>query len=142
VPVGTIYRYFPTKGALIDAAAWIPSEHARSTRPAMLSSDDFPEYLSTLWRGFAANLPLLRRQAASAVGREMRKARLAPGRQELAVELERRGIPASSPEAERLIALCLLLAGSLAFLELHDRQGLTVEESVDVVWWAVQMLFD
>jgi AcrR family transcriptional regulator len=140
VSVATIYRYFPTKAALLDAAAWVPAEHAATVRPERFSSDAFPHYLATLWKGFAANLPLVRRQAASPVGRELRRARLAAGREQLAAELEELGVPAGSPQGRRLVSLYLLLGSSLALLELHDRQGLSVPKAVDEVAWAARVL--
>jgi AcrR family transcriptional regulator len=142
VSVATIYRHFPTKAALIDAAAWLPAEHARALRPPRLTSDAFPDYLKGLWKGFADNINLVRRQVASPVGREMRHTRLVAGRAALEEELEGLGIRARSSEGERLVSLYLLLGGSLALLELHDRQGLTVEQAADEVWWAARVLLD
>jgi AcrR family transcriptional regulator len=142
VSVATIYRYFPTKAALVDAAAWLPAEPAQDVRPARLTLDAFPAYLAALWRGFADNVALVRRQVASPAGREMRQARLAAGRAELARALDDEGIAADTPEGARLVSLCLLLGGSVAFLELHDRQGLGIDAAVDEACWAARVLAD
>jgi AcrR family transcriptional regulator len=140
VSVATIYRYFPTKATLLDAAAWVPSSRAAVLRPERLIGDGFREYLVALWTGFAENLPLLRHQATSAAGREMRALRLDAGRRELAAELRDLGLDPESAPAQRLTSLYLLLGGSLALLELHDRQGLSVDDAADEVVWAAQVL--
>lgn len=140
VSVPTIYRYFPTKDHLLDAAAWVPSAPAAALRPDRLLGDGFREYLAALWKGFSDNLALVRRQALSPAGRAMRAVRLDAGRRQLDAEQAELGIDPSSEAGRRLTSLCLLLGGSLAFLELLDRQGLSVEEAVDEVAWAGQVL--
>jgi hypothetical protein len=95
-----------------------------------------------MWHGFAKNLPLLRHQMASAAGREMRAARLESSRRALATYLESQGVDPTTPAGERLISLLLLLNGSLALIELHDRQGLDVDESIDRSLWATRVLVD
>lgn len=142
VSVPTIYRYFPTKDALLDAASWVPSAPAAALRPERLHGDGFGDYLAALWKGFADNLPLVRRQVASPAGRAMRHARLEAGRRQLDAEHEAAGIDPSSVPGRRLTSLSLLLGGSLALLELHDRQGLPVDEAVDEVVWACGVLLD
>ena len=44
------------------------------------------------------------------------------------------------PRAQRLVRLALLLTSSLAFLDLHDRQGLEPDAAADDVEWAVAAL--
>jgi hypothetical protein len=36
----------------------------------------------------------------------------------------------------------LLVGGSLGLLEIHDRQGLAVDDAVDVAMWAVHALIE
>jgi hypothetical protein len=93
-----------------------------------------------MWTGFAANLPLLRHQITSQAGRDMRQARLSRSREQLAAYVASRGVDAESAEGERLIALLLLVSGSLALVELHDRQGLGVDQALDASLWAVDVL--
>ena len=95
-----------------------------------------------MWHDFADNLPLLRHQIASVAGREMRTARLDSSRRSLADYIERQGVDPTSPAGERLISLLLLLNGSLALIELHDRQGFGVDEAIDRSRWATQALID
>ena len=77
--VATIYRYFPTKDALFEAAA---AEPARA-RPAAAGRRDRARRCvpAQLWSAFAENMALLRHQLASDAGREMRAARYESSRQ-------------------------------------------------------------
>src|ERR1700741_3391214 len=62
VSLATIYRYFPTKDALLDAAAEEPSRQAAGI-PVGEEIGDGVDFLRTMWRWFVDNLPLVRRQA-------------------------------------------------------------------------------
>jgi AcrR family transcriptional regulator len=141
VSLATIYRYFPTKDQLLAAAAEEPSRRALMTdhhrRPG---DDDLAAFQRAMWTSFASNMALLRHQITSETGREMRHARLARSRAQLAAYIEGRGIDAESAEGERLIALLLLLSGSLALVELHDRQGMDVDDSLAASLWAAEAL--
>jgi hypothetical protein len=95
-----------------------------------------------MWHDFAHNLPLLRHQVASAAGREMRTARLDSSRRSLAEHVARQGVDPTTPAGERLISLLLLINGSLALIELHDRQGLAIDEAIDRSLWAAGALID
>lgn len=143
VSVATIYRYFPTRDDLLTAAASEPSRQALTRRPkARPGDDELAAYQRALWHDFADNLPLLRHQVASAAGREMRAARLESSRRSLADYVERHGVDPDTPEGERLISLLLLIDGSLAVIELHDRQGLDIDEALDRSLWATRALID
>ncbi len=95
-----------------------------------------------MWHDFSKNMALLRHQITSAAGREMREARLARSRALLATHIEQFGITPSSPDGERLISMLLLVSGSLALVELHDRQGLDVDDALDASLWAAQTLIE
>jgi AcrR family transcriptional regulator len=143
VSVATIYRYFPTRDELLVAAAAEPSRQALAQPPApRLDDDDLATFQRAMWHDFASNLPLLRHQIASTAGREMRTARLDRSRSALAGYIERQGIDPQSDAGQRLISLLLLINGSLALIELHDRQGLDVDEALDRSLWALRALID
>src|SRR5258706_11194929 len=141
VSLATIYRYFPTKDHLLAAAADEPSRQALAVesdrRPG---DDDFATFQRAMWTSFATNLPLLRHQVTSEAGRDMRQARLARSSAQLAAYVARRGVDPESAEGERLIALLLLVSGSLALVELHDRQGLDVDDALSASVWAADVL--
>ncbi len=143
VSVATIYRHFPTRDDLLTAAAAEPSRRAWTRRPtARPDDDDLTAFQRAMWHDFAHNLPLLRHQVASAAGREMRTSRLDSSRRSLADYIERQGVDPTTTAGERLISLLLLINGSLALIELHDRQGLGVDEAIDRSRWATQALID
>jgi len=141
VSVATIYRYFPTRDELLVAAAAEPSRQALTRAPAPRpDDDDLAAFQRAMWHDFASNLPLLRHQIASTAGRQMRTARLDQSRSLLAGYIERHGIDPESDGGQRLIALLLLINGSLALIELHDRQALDVDTALDHSLWAVRAL--
>jgi AcrR family transcriptional regulator len=141
VSLATIYRYFPTKDQLLAAAAEEPSRQALAAEPDRHpGDDDFAAFQRAMWTSFASNLPLLRHQITSEAGRDMRQARLARSRAQLAVYIKGRSVDPESAEGQRVIAMLLLVCGSLALVELHDRQGLDVDDALSTSLWAADVL--
>jgi AcrR family transcriptional regulator len=138
VSVATIYRYFPNRDALLNAAA---EEPARRAGGALIADgDDGPAYLRKMWEDFAGHLDLVRHQVASDTGREMRNRRYDGQKAWIAAAVARQGVDPKSANGRRLVRMCLLLTSSLAFLDLHDRQGQSPSDAVDDVTWAVAAL--
>ncbi len=148
VSLATIYRYFPTKDDLIAAAAEQPARAAYAVGDTATVSDDHPDddvfarFQRALWHDFSHNVELLRHQISSTAGREMRRARLERGRRQLAAYVTDQGVDPASPSGERLISMLLLVSGSLALVELHDRQEHSVDDALDISVWAVHTLID
>src|SRR3954470_5489418 len=71
--VATIYRHFPTKDALLNAAAEEPARRAGES--AITEDHNGPDYLRRMWEDFAGHLDLVRHQVASDTGRDMRNRR-------------------------------------------------------------------
>jgi AcrR family transcriptional regulator len=143
VSLATIYRYFPTKDALIAAAAREPARVAFADGFATREGEDvLAAFLRGLWPDLAGNLPLLRHQLSSAAGREMRQSRLEQSRRRYADFLPQFGIDPASPEGERLVAALVLVTGSLALVELHDRQGQSVGDAIETAHWAAMALIE
>jgi AcrR family transcriptional regulator len=143
VSLATIYRYFPTRDELLTAAAAEPSRQALAHHPErQQDDDDLAAFQRAMWRDFAGNLPLLRHQIASTAGRDMRTIRLERSRSLLGDYLRGEGIDPQSDAGQRLISLLLLINGSLALIELHDRQGLAVDDAVDRSLWATRALME
>ncbi len=143
VSVATIYRYFKTKDELLAAAAAEPARKALAAiDPDVAAAGDYATIHAALWREFATNMPLLRHQVVSAAGREMRTIRLDTSRRQLAPVLAARGVDPDSAEGRRLISLLMLVSGSLALVELHDRQGLDLDDALEASRWAVEALID
>ena len=93
-----------------------------------------------MWEDFAGHLDLVRHQVASDTGREMRNRRYDASKAWFAESVARQGIDPETAEGRRLVRLGLLLTSSIAFLDLHDRQGQSPSEAVDDVTWAAAVL--
>jgi AcrR family transcriptional regulator len=141
VSLATIYRHFPTRAELLSAAAAEPSRQALARAAVRRAGDDdLAAFQRAMWTDFADRLPLLRHQVASESGRSMRTARLTTSSDRLDPYLRSRGVDPDAPEGRRLTSLIMLLCGSMALLELHDRQGLALGDALDTSRWAVDTL--
>jgi AcrR family transcriptional regulator len=140
VSLATIYRHFPTRDDLVAAAAEEPVRVAfdSAARDAVEGDDPLFAFHRALWHELAKNLPLVRRQVASQAGRDLREVRGRRARTRVAAYLEGRGATPGTAAFERLVTLVHTLIGSLAFVELHDRQGLDVDDAVDTAQWAIR----
>lgn len=137
VGVATVYRYFPNKEELLDAAAVAPT--TRATRlPA--SYDELGPVLAEAWADLATQLPLVRGQLASAAGRDLRRRRWETRQAVAAGSLRDRGIDPDSPAGRRLLGATDVLTSSTALLELHDKAGVPVDEAAEWCTWAVTQL--
>ena len=137
VGIATVYRYFPTKEALLDAAATgvvsggdqLPSSFAE-VGPALKST----------WGELADQLPLVRGQFASPVGRELHRRRWEPKHAAMGAFLAADGIDPDGPAGRRLVGVADVLTSSTALLELHDKAGVPVDDAAEWVAWALEVL--
>jgi AcrR family transcriptional regulator len=131
----TIYRHFPDRNALVTAAAGRDARAGVEDVEQTWQLPDLQRHLEVLWKDLAANLIVTREGALSEAGREMRQIRY----RWLAASI-REGLRATGriddETRERLVAIGSLLAGVHAFLDLHDRQGLTPAEAAATATWA------
>jgi AcrR family transcriptional regulator len=142
VSVATVYRYFPTKEALLDASAMVlGGDGTVPTLDAYPSSfDDVASVLPEQFAAIARQIPLARNQLASPLGRQLRQVRWETKQAAMATALRGTGIDPSSPEGERLAAVADVLTSSTAVLELHDKAGIPVDVAADHVMWALDVL--
>lgn len=137
VGVATVYRYFPTKEALLDAAATgvvtggdrLPSTFA-----------EVGPTLKSVWGELAEQLPLVRGQFASPVGRELHRRRWEPRHAAMGTYLAAEGIDPEGPVGRRLVGIADVLTSSTALLELHDKAGVPVDDAAEWVAWALEVL--
>ena len=142
VGVATVYRYFPTKEALLDASSVVISADVRETG-GIGSFDDLEVVLPTAWHELAANhLPLARNQLASPLGRELRRRRWEAKQASTDAALHGIGVDPETLEGRRLAALADVLTSSTALLELHDKAQIPVEEAAAFVLWGLRALVD
>ncbi len=142
VGVATVYRYFPTKEALLDASAMVLGDDAKLT-----SLDAYPstfEEATTLlpdqFAAIARQLPLARNQLSSPLGRQLRQVRWQAKQASLARALAGSGIDPDSAAGRRLAAITDVLTSSTAVLELHDKAGIPIDVATDHVLWALSVL--
>jgi AcrR family transcriptional regulator len=140
VGVATVYRYFPNKEALLDAAAHevVTSSAARMPQ----SFDEIEPSLSAAWGELEEQLPLVRNQFASPVGRELHRRRW-EGKHALMADLLRaEGVDPDGESGRRLLGVADVLTSSTALLELRDKAGVPVPDAAAWCAWAVRVLHD
>ena len=141
VSVATVYRYFPTKSALLDAGAEVGSQKTMAAVDGPIATDDAAADLIThSFRELADHLPLVRNQQQSAAGRDLRKRRRPMKRELLVGAVTARGMDLDDPATQRLVTMIELLASSASLLELHDQLDVPVDEAAAHVIWAVGAL--
>lgn len=137
VAVATVYRYFPNKEELLDAAAVAPTT-AAGQMPQRF--DELEPALKSAWAELADQLPLVRGQFASPVGRNLRHRRWEAKQAAMADGLRRAGGDPDSPTGRRLLATVDVLTSSTALLELHDKAGIATDQAAEWCAWAVTRL--
>jgi AcrR family transcriptional regulator len=138
VGVATVYRYFPTKEALLDAAARevVSPEAGRLPR----SFDELEGVMVAAWSELARQLPLVRGQFASPVGRELHHRRWETKHAAMADALRAEGLDPDSPAGRRFLGVADVLTSSTALLELGDKAGVPVADAAAWCAWAVGVL--
>jgi AcrR family transcriptional regulator len=141
ISLRTIYRYFPTREELFEAAGrWIGEQLLESPYPQSL--DEVADLFREVSPRFDERPGLTRAMALSGVGRRVRAAR----RQEriAAVCAALRSELGALPEEElrRAEAVLCYLHNFLAYPAMHDENGLSGEEVGDACAWAIQVLVD
>lgn len=137
----TLYRYFPTKEALVDAA----SETFRVPAPVAGGTVDLAglaEYLRTAWTGFSQSIAAIRAQHLTPAGRALRDRRLPRNRRAIHQSLAAAGLRLPKDDEARLVDLIVAMLSSTMYLELVDRLGHRDEDAADLAAWAVTAVID
>jgi AcrR family transcriptional regulator len=137
----TLYRYFPTRAALLEAAAdWIRSDVlqlpieigdegiARSFRAAVAQLEARPQLARAL----------LRSATGRALRRGYRSARVDAIRRALKREVP--NASASRREMDGAAAVLSHLCSSSAWIALQDEAGLSADQAQGAVEWAIETL--
>ena len=132
----TLYRYFPTKEALVDAAAemWVVDPAVVGGR---IDLNTLAGYLRAQWHGFGESIGAIHAQHATPAGRAMRASRLPRSRRVVRAALEEQGVDLPRKDRDRLVDLIVAIASSSMYLELVDRIGRTDDDAADLASWAV-----
>jgi AcrR family transcriptional regulator len=143
VSVATVYRYFPTKEALLDAGSQLAAGPADGPAPPdQARAEKIEPFLLAAARHTARHAALIQSQLASPVGRDIRRRRLATRLEQVRAVVEDEGLDTSQPEVVRLVHLVVTLMGSGTMLELLDRHGLSPARVAADLSWAVEALTD
>lgn len=98
--------------------------------------------LVAAWTQLADQLPLVRSQFASQLGRELHHRRWEAKRDAMAESLHSLGLDPTSEAAQRLMGTADVLTSSTALLELHDKAGVAPERAAEWCAWATAVLLE
>ena len=139
VSLRTVYRYFPTREGLLDAAGrWIGGELLKQGYPTSL--DDVADSFERACGDFDERPGLVRAMALSQVGR---KARMSRRRERLRVIrhiLEQEVGALSKSELRQAEAVLAYLHNMLAYTTLREEQHMTGAEIGEALGWAIRTL--
>jgi AcrR family transcriptional regulator len=139
VSVRTVYRYFPTRDALLDEfASWLD----RQVGPpdAVVDASTLPDAIQQIFRDFDDAEQMIRSQWATPHGRAVReKGRL---RRKAAHTSAIEQIASHLTEVERrgAVAVIAYLCSSRAWQAMKDEHGMDGAESGEAVAWTVRTL--
>jgi AcrR family transcriptional regulator len=138
VGVATVYRYFPTKELLLDAASLGPLTSGAAQLPRSFA--EVGPSLRSAWGELAEQLALVRGQFASPLGRELHRRRWEVRHAVMAEYIAAEGVDPSGPVGCRLLGVADVLTSSTALLELHDKAGVPVDDAAAWCSWALGAL--
>ncbi len=136
----TVYRYFPTREAMLDAINREADTGARAI--AMRDPADMVEHFHALFAWFEANPQLVEASHVSNVGREVR----AHGRR-VRGERTRQILAAMLPDVDdevrlRAFAAFRTMFGSMTWRTMRHELGLTADQTRDAVEWVLRLVLD
>lgn len=142
VSLRTLYRYFPTKGALVDAASGTFAAEPAAAVGGQPTVETLSTYLEVQWRRFTQERTAVLAQHMTPAGREIRARRLPRNRAMVHAGLAEAGLDLPVDDLARLVDLLVALASSSTYLELVDRLGHDEDEAAAMAAWAVTALIE
>lgn len=143
VSLRTVYRYFPNKPELLEAAGvWFDGREWAAAvgrdGPQQLTPNDFGTYQRVRFADFDNNRAAVLAQLSTPGGRELRRQRL--GEQRAVVRSLVGALVPDLAEADlhRLADAALATASSASFAELVDRMGLEAADAADLTAWMIE----
>jgi AcrR family transcriptional regulator len=145
VSTRTVYRYYPTKEALLDGLVWLGGQPGRALTTPELEGDHtveaYLEQIGPLFAELHKNAEYLRVQASNPVLRETRSRRVRQRHDALARSLPNE-VDLPAVDTDRLAALICILGSSFSVLDLVDEHGLAPAEAGEIVGWAIRALIE
>ena len=141
VSLRTIYRYYPTREGLLEAAGrWIGDELLRHPYPATL--DEVADRFVAGAPDFDEHPGLVRAMALSQLGRRIRGYRRRERLDALARALRDELPRLPEDELRRAEAVIAYLHNILAYTTLREENGLSGEEIGRAIGWAIRALVE
>ncbi len=139
VSLRTIYRYYPTREALLEAAGrWIGDELLEHPYPRDL--DDVADLYEVGARDFDERPGLVRALAFSQLGQDVRGYRRRERRDAIGQALRGELSGLGEPELRRAEAVLAYLHNMLAYTSLREESGMSGEEIGEAIGWAIRTL--
>ena len=139
ISLRTVYRYYPTRRQLLDAAGrWIGGELLRQDYPHSL--DDVADTFQQGCREFDRHPGLVRAMALSQLGREVRSSRRSERLDAIRTALRDEAGDLPDNELRQAEAVLAYLHNMLAFTTLREEHGLDGEEVGEALGWAIRTL--
>jgi AcrR family transcriptional regulator len=139
VSLRTIYRYYPTREELLEAAGrWIGDELFKHPYPRTL--DEVADLYQAGTREFEGRPGLVRALALSQLGQRARAYRRRERLEALGAALRAELDALSEPELRRAEAVLGYLHNVLAYTTLREENGLSGEEIGEAIGWAIRTL--
>ena len=139
ISLRTVYRYFPTREALLDAAGrWIGGELLKQGYPKTL--DDVADSFERACGEFDEHPGLVRAMAMSEVGRAARSSRRRERLDAIRQLLQSEVGALPEQELRQAEAVLAYLHNMLAYTTLREEQHLAGTEIGDALGWAIRTL--
>ena len=139
VSLRTIYRYYPTREQLLEAAGrWIGDELLKHPYPRDL--DEVADLYEEGARDFDARPGLVRALAFSQLGQRVRGYRRRERLEAISRMVRSELTELSETELRRAEAVLAYLHNMLAYTTLREENGLSGEEIGEAIGWAIRTL--
>lgn len=143
VSLRTVYRHFPNKEALLDAAHHVGSfETMRQWPVEARTVEAMWDFIPSLWAELLADRDLLNLQHATPAGRELRKVRMHARFEQCLATVEASVPTLDEDEKCRIAAILATLFSSSVMLDLVDNLGLPVEEAGAVAAYTIEAVME
>jgi len=143
VSLRTVYRYFPTKQALIDGIADLGNDQTAAQFPSdAVTFADMREYIPHLWAEVQSTRGLIKAQHATPLGQEVAKSRAERRIRIIQRVMGDEGVELPPDDHRRLVALIALLTSRETLFELTDVLDLSVDEAANVAVWALEVIVE
>jgi AcrR family transcriptional regulator len=139
VAVRTVYRYFPTKDALLDEFAFWLDRQVGPT-DAVVDAVKLPDAIQQMFRDFDDAEQMIRSQWATPHGRAVREKGRLRRKAAHTSAIEQVASHLTGAERRGAVAVIAYLCSSRAWQVMKDEHGMDGAESGEAVAWAVRTL--